>query len=751
MPACRLLPAVLAAVLLPATPLLAAETLPGATPPVPRAASATRLDARLRALLAPAPRTVNGVAATAVPADGAGRVHVTVRVRVLDVPGLAAAGLAIERQDANAGVVEGWTAPSDLAVLAARAEVIGVHPVEPAAAQGGSVTTAGDALAGADRARAELGVDGAGVVVGVISDGIDALGSVQASGDLPGVPVPPGCLAGSGSEGTALLEIVHDLAPGAVLRFASGVSSALAFVDAVACLRDAGARVVVDDLVFVGEPTFEDGPVARAVRAAVVAGISYHTVAGNLAQQHWEGPYRPSPNTAYHDFTGGVDNLNAVAVPAGGLLRCALHWNERWGAAATDYDLQVLNPTTLREITASDARQDGDDDPVEIVSVTNATAATQIVGLAVLRRSGAARTLELVCLGADIQLEHVTPAGSIVGHAALAEAVTVGAVAASAPGSVRPYSGQGPSRIVFPTAEQRAKPDLVAFDGVAAATPGFTTFRGTSAAAPHTAAVAALLLERNPFLLPAEVRAALVASAVTPPGPDAAAGAGRLNAYAAVSSTAPPECLADAACADDDGCTLERCERGRCARQALQCDDGDPCNGAETCEPARGCVGGAPLPDEAPCGDATVCNGLERCRGGACRPGEPLRCGPSEACTTAFCDAVTGCGETPLVGAASVSCLLRQGLPACAGPRPPRSVARGFARARRTVQRAEAARTRRLERRRLRLAIRQLGRGRAAVARAERRGRLPPACAAELAAFLADAEARARRAAAVAP
>src|SRR4030095_2976524 len=47
------------------------------------------------------------------------------------------------------------------------------------------------------------------------------------------------------------------------------------------CPPAAGADVIVDDLGFFGEPFFEDGPVALAVRAAVKGGVSDHSSAGN--------------------------------------------------------------------------------------------------------------------------------------------------------------------------------------------------------------------------------------------------------------------------------------------------------------------------------------------------------------------------------------------------------------------------------------------------------------------------------------
>src|SRR5262249_32097784 len=87
----------------------------------------------------------------------------------------------------------------------------------------------------------------------------------------------------------------------------------------------------------------------------------------------------------------------------------------------------------------------------------------------------------------------------------------------------------------------RQKPDIAAADCVRTAAPGFSTFCGTSAAAPHAAAVAALVLSLNPALTPAPMRAALTSSAVDieASGNDRDSGAGivmALQAVGAVSS-----------------------------------------------------------------------------------------------------------------------------------------------------------------------------------------------------------------------
>src|SRR5262249_1299092 len=152
-------------------------------------------------------------------------------------------------------------------------------------------------------------------------------------------------------------------------------------------------------------------------------------------------------------------------------------------------------------------------DPIEAVAVVNQTPTNQLVNVLVQRFAGAPRRLELFCLGAAA-MEHGTASGSIFGHAALSSVVTVGAGGGRGPGpdAVEAFSPHGPARIDFPTLEIRPKPDLVAFDGVAIsnaggfpACPPFCAFFGTSAAAPHSAGIAALLLEQDPTLTPAEV------------------------------------------------------------------------------------------------------------------------------------------------------------------------------------------------------------------------------------------------------
>ncbi len=109
--------------------------------------------------------------------------------------------------------------------------------------------------------------------------------------------------------------------------------------------------------------------------------------------------------------------------------------------------------------------------------------------------------------------------------------------------------------------------------------------------------------------------------------------------------TAP--CKLDVYCDDGDACNgVETCDlaAGSCLTAApLTCDDGDACNGVETCDPALGCQGGKPPV----CDDGDVCNGVESCDSAqGCQQGTPLACDDGDACNgEESCDSAKGCQE----------------------------------------------------------------------------------------------------------
>ena len=156
--------------------------------------------------------------------------------------------------------------------------------------------------------RGLTGFNGTGVKIGVLSDGVEHLADAQASGDLGPVTVLPG-QAGAGDEGTAMLELIHDMAPGAQLYFATAFTSITSFADNIRALRTAGCDIIVDDVGYFVESPFQDGQgpavvsptnggvVTQAVKDVAALGAMYFSSAGNSGNLNdgtsgvWEGDF----------------------------------------------------------------------------------------------------------------------------------------------------------------------------------------------------------------------------------------------------------------------------------------------------------------------------------------------------------------------------------------------------------------------------------------------------------------------------
>jgi hypothetical protein len=404
---------------------------------------------------------------------------------------------------------------------------------------------------------------------------------------------------GASDEGRAMLQIVHDLAPHASLAFATAFKSEESFAQNIERLArptsegGAGADVIVDDVAWFEEPFFQNGPVAVAIEKVTAEGVTYLSAAGNnnlfdLSGREiasWEAPaFRDSGScpvsllavaglNGIHclDFDPGpeVDRTFAIGVEAGATLTVDLQWAEAWGGVSSDLDAFVLSDagTILSASVEENSGGAGTQRPVEIVQWVNQASSAKTVQLVVNRYGGATPRLKFILLqngGGVNAVEYPQSSGgdvvgpTIFGHAGAADAVSVAAVPYGNGGLVERYSSRGPVTHLFgpvegaipasalPVPEVLAKPDLAASDCVATSffsffSDGAWRFCGTSAAAPHAAAVAALLHQAKPNLPQQQIRAALVDSA-TPVGtfPPEAIGGGLVDAVAALSSLPGP-------------------------------------------------------------------------------------------------------------------------------------------------------------------------------------------------------------------
>jgi len=469
----------------------------------------------------------------------------------------------IEITNKTLAIVQGWAPFDRIEDIAALAFVRQIKPPNYGMTQSGSVTTEGDSILKADLVR-QLGIDGNGVKVGVISDGANNWTTAYATGDLPanitvyGTCTPRlynGSVCDSGitcNEGTAMLEIIHDIAPGAQLAVASAYTS-LEFAQRIdELVNNFGADVIVDDLFFPLEPYFADGIDAQAV-AAVANQTIYISAAGNFAQGHYEVNYLPdySMGGDFHNFgqaAGLFTDLSMnILINPGMYVVLILQWNDEFGLSENDYDLFLINEAetnVLCPTCGGKMEQSGTQDPLEGICYYNNTNYTVRGKIVINRFSGLTKRLEMFVLGGQVE-EYNIPDGSVFGHSGVSGALAIGAIDASDPGNdtIEQFSSRGPSRIDFPSVQNRPKPDLVAIDGVSVTgVGGFpSVFFGTSAAAPHAAGVAALLKQGTPATTPAMIRTALMSSAVDLgiSGQDNIFGSGRVNAFAALMVIAP--------------------------------------------------------------------------------------------------------------------------------------------------------------------------------------------------------------------
>ena len=182
--------------------------------------------------------------------------------------------------------------------LAGSGDVVFIQRAVRAITNTGSVDSQGDVTHMAGAARTGFAASGVGIKIGVLSDSVDYLTNSQALGDLGPVTVLPGQSGVPGSgEGTAMLEIVHDLAPAAQLYFATAFISEASFAQNILNLYSNGCKIIIDDVGYFDESPFQDGIVARAVNTVTTAGALYFSSAANSGNLDagtsgtWEGDF----------------------------------------------------------------------------------------------------------------------------------------------------------------------------------------------------------------------------------------------------------------------------------------------------------------------------------------------------------------------------------------------------------------------------------------------------------------------------
>jgi Subtilase family/Secretion system C-terminal sorting domain len=487
------------------------------------------------------------------------------------------------------------------------------------------VISQGDTAQRSEIARKKYHVNGAGVKVGVLSDSYDNLGTAKIGvkqGELPGpanpfhfnkpVEVLEDLDSGGTDEGRAILEIVHDVAPGSTLAFHTAFLGEADFAQGIQDLADRGCQVIADDVSYFDEPFFQDGIIAQSVDESKKKGVTYFSAAGNDGVNSYEHSFQASDvellgpgNGTAHNFSAPGDPpvyAQPVYIPPGGSLISSFQWDESSFSASgvgsnSDLDIYLLDiDGNVVAAGASDNIASGD--PIEVFGYDNNTQSPTFF-IVILKFAGPDPQHLKYILFNDALFYATTPAipgvlsGTCFGHPKAAGAIATGATYYQQTPAygvdtaiIEYYSSYGGIPNYFDIEGNRIaplirkKPDLTAPDGVntsffnpfdypdgAFDGDSYPNFFGTSAAAPHGAGVAALMIEAQKLntITPDQIRGIMSSNTsdmddpLTPgfdKGFDVASGYGLIEADKAVGAVKFPSLYIknlklESACSDD--------------------------------------------------------------------------------------------------------------------------------------------------------------------------------------------------------
>jgi hypothetical protein len=460
------------------------------------------------------------------------------------VRSMRALGMQISAQNEQFSVVQGLMPIDRLREVAARTDVMQMRPIyKPQLRRRGVGDNQADRALNADLARLNLGLTGAGVKVGVLSDSVNRFeGGLQdsvTSGDLPnGVQVVDDPPFAASDEGRAMLELIHDIAPGAGLAFATASGGQQVFAAGIRNLEAVGAKVIVDDIGYPDEPFFQEGVIDSAMRDVVRKGAVYLEATGNDADNGYQqtAQFTDVGGRTLMDFDPGPGIDTRLTVDAVGdvLFQWDNPYNGITGSASTDLDITFFrrNTNTVRASGLDDNLASGA--PIEILSVPRANVELEIEVAQREPGTPLPTTWRMIVVGTLRDPEHdPVNRATAWGHSASNAGISVAAApffnappfSSSPTIATESFTSHGPGTFLFDPDGNRLnktvttqKPDITGIDAVNTSFFGgdierdgdvFPNFFGTSAAAPNVAAVVALAKQANPALTQAEILEAM--------------------------------------------------------------------------------------------------------------------------------------------------------------------------------------------------------------------------------------------------
>ena len=231
-------------------------------------------------------------------------------------------GMNVTTTSATYGLVEGYAPVNELPTIAEMSQTQSGQANEYPIYYGGYQGAANnEALYStfANIAQSDYNVTGSGVTIGVISSSVNqfngGLSESYGTGDLSStnpVNVLGDGPAGSDDEGRAMLENIHDIAPGANLAFDAAGATDLSMSQSITALATTGkANIIADDVGYSDEPFFQDGLMSQAINSATANGITYFSAAGNDGPSNgYLSAFRAATGTPTGLTAGNYMNFN---------------------------------------------------------------------------------------------------------------------------------------------------------------------------------------------------------------------------------------------------------------------------------------------------------------------------------------------------------------------------------------------------------------------------------------------------------
>lgn len=452
------------------------------------------------------------------------------------VAAVRAAGGTVEAEYED--LVQALVAPAMLEALAADPAVAYVR--QPAGFQHDAVTGQGVSASGA-AAWHSAGATGQNVKVGIVDAGFTGYQTRQAQGDLPASLTVQDFCSGDvntagGEHGTAVAEIVYEMAPGIQLYLLC-VGTEVQLGQAKDYAKANGLSVLVMSMSWFNTSRGDGSGAAsspnKTVEDAAASGILWVNSAGNRAQQHYSATYNDTDNGGDHNYAG-LDNGNTIFLPQGQTTCVFLRW-DNWPTTNQDLDLYLTISANGTIVASSVGDQSGSQPPTEFFCYTNNTGTSQNFAIFVVKFNATSNPFFDIFITPAPSLEYQVASGSVTEPGSSPSAMTVAAICWQNDRR-EDYSSQGP------TIDGRIKPDIAgqsvvtsasygAFISCPAGSNGSGGFNGTSAAAPHVAGAAALVKGSNPSYSAANIQSFLESHATDlgTPGKDNLFGSGKLQ------------------------------------------------------------------------------------------------------------------------------------------------------------------------------------------------------------------------------